>query len=50
VEEKGGDDYAFSKDGQDDSFINARTALKTYEDRGTSPLTKWQTHQFRRMD
>jgi hypothetical protein len=48
-EEKGGPGYAFSEDGHDSAFVNARTALKTYEERGTSPLTKWQTHRFRHM-
>ncbi len=48
-EKRGGHDYAFSEDGFDDDFVNARTALKTYEDCGTSPFTKWQTHLFRYM-
>ena len=48
-EEKGGYDYAFLKDEHDDSvYINARTALKNYKDSGVSPLTKWQTHLFKR--
>lgn len=46
-EAKGGHDYAFSEDGRDGAFVNARTALKTYEEHGTSPLSKWQTHWFR---
>ncbi len=45
-EEKGGRDYAFSTDGRDGAFVNARTALRNYEDQGVSPLTKWQTHRF----
>ena len=46
-EDTGGPGYAFSEDGCDGAFISARTALKTYEECGTSPLTKWQTHRFR---
>jgi methylase of polypeptide subunit release factors len=48
-EETSGLGYVFSEDGRGGAFINARTALKTYEERGTSPMTKWQTHRFRHM-
>ena len=46
-EEKGGHDYAFSLYGHDGAFVNARAALKLYEEQGVSPQTKWQTHRFR---
>jgi methylase of polypeptide subunit release factors len=46
-EERGGYDYAFSEEGRDGDFVNARTALKTYEYCGASPFMKWQTHMFR---
>jgi methylase of polypeptide subunit release factors len=48
-EEMGGYDYAFSEEGLEGDFVNAQTALKTYEYCGESPFTKWQTHMFRYM-
>ena len=48
-EQKGGLDYTFIADGNDDgSYINARSALRTFEETGISPFTKWQTQLFRR--
>lgn len=45
-EKMGGMDYTFIKEGSDEEFINARTALTQFKKNGTSPLTKWQTHLF----
>lgn len=47
-EQKGGMDYTFITDEKDnDSYINARSALHIFEEKGISPFTKWQTHLFR---
>ena len=48
-EQKGGLDYTFIADvNEDGTYINARRALHTFEEKGISPFTKWQTHLFRR--
>jgi len=40
-------EYTFLGGSNDNSFINARTALDHYVRTGASPLTKWQTHMFK---
>ena len=44
-EARGGLTYAFGGDGG--RVLNAREALERYRLDGASPLSKWQTHQFR---
>ena len=47
-EQNGGIDYTFIANEADErSYVNARTALRTFEKTGASPITKWQTHLFR---
>lgn len=46
-EQKGGIEYTFLSDIDNDDYINAQTALDIYNKTGKSPLTKWQTHIFK---
>jgi SAM-dependent methyltransferase len=47
-EGRSGMDYPF-RDGEDDSEIDARTALTRWEERGVSPPSQWQVHRYERL-
>lgn len=49
-EHRGGMPYTFFASAEEDErMMDARSALRNYEEHGVSPYTKWQTHLFQRI-
>lgn len=49
-EHRGGMRYTFFATAQEDErMMDARSALRNFEEHGVSPYTKWQTHLFERV-